>query len=244
MNEGWASYWHETLFLRDDRIKGNEVSFARVNASVTAMPRVGLNPYALGMRLFYGLEELAEQGRYSYEFDRLKGIRERKDFDRRTGRGREFIFKVRENFSDFTFINSFVDQDFIDRNDLFVVGRRLNKQRRTWEYYVKSRKAKDYRQMLFDSLYHPPKIEIVADKSTDGCLYLSHINEGKPLVNEYIENTMLGIEYLWGKPVKLETSEAEVKPGGEVEDEELPPQVTWTRVRYTMQDRKLSKEMV
>ena len=51
MNEGWASYWHETLFMRDDRITGHEVDFARVNAAVTAMPRVGLNPYALCMRL-------------------------------------------------------------------------------------------------------------------------------------------------------------------------------------------------
>ena len=35
---------------RDDRIAGHEVDFARVNSAVTAMPRVGLNPYALGMR--------------------------------------------------------------------------------------------------------------------------------------------------------------------------------------------------
>ncbi len=244
MNEGWASYWHETLFLRDDRIKGNEVSFARVNAGVTAMPRVGLNPYALGMRLIYGLEDLAERGCISYDFNRLQGINERKDYDKKTGKGRDFIFKVRENYSDFTFINSFVDQDFVDRNQLFVAGRRLNKQRMTWEYYVKSRKAEDYRQMLFESLYHPPKIEIVQERSTDGCLFLSHFNEGKPLVSEYIENTMMGIEYLWGKSVKLETSEAEVKAGGEAEDEELPPQITWTRVLYTMQDRKLSRETV
>ncbi|MFN2354049.1 MAG: SpoVR family protein [Desulfopila sp.] len=52
LNEGWASYWHEELFLRDDRINGHESDFARVNAKVTAMPRVGLNPYALDMRLF------------------------------------------------------------------------------------------------------------------------------------------------------------------------------------------------
>ena len=62
MNEGWASYWHEILFLQDDRISGHEVEFARVNSGVTSMPRVGLNPYALGMRLFYYLEEMADKG--------------------------------------------------------------------------------------------------------------------------------------------------------------------------------------
>ena len=32
-----------------------------INAAVTAMPRVGLNPYALGMRLFDYIEELADR---------------------------------------------------------------------------------------------------------------------------------------------------------------------------------------
>jgi stage V sporulation protein R len=240
MNEGWASYWHETLYLQDERIRGHEVDFARVNAGVTAMPRVGLNPYALGMRLFYFLEELADKGRYSLDFRKLRGIEERRSFDKQTGTGREFIFKVRENFSDFTLINSFVDQDFIDRNQLFVVDRKLNRERMVWQYYVKSRKARDYRQMLFDTLYHPPRIEIDEEKSTDGSLYLNHRIEGKPLVAEYIANTMLGIEYLWGKPVELETSEAEIK--GKPEDEDKPPELVWQRVVYRMEQRKLTRK--
>ncbi len=44
------------------------MDFARVNAGVTSMPRVGLNPYALGMRLFYHIEEMAEKGQYSFAF--------------------------------------------------------------------------------------------------------------------------------------------------------------------------------
>ena len=86
MNEGWASYWHETLFLQDDRIRGHEVDFARVNAGVTAMPRVGLNPYALGMRLFHHIEELAGKGQYSIEFRSLTDRRERERYDRPHGR--------------------------------------------------------------------------------------------------------------------------------------------------------------
>lgn len=243
MNEGWASYWHETLFLQDDRINGHEVSFARVNSAVTSMPRVGLNPYALGMRMFYNLEEMADRGCYSFDFRRLTNAEERKKFNRHTGIGRDFIFKVRENFCDFTFINQFVDQDFVDKNNLFVVGQRLNKERMTWQYYVRSRKSQDYRNMLFASLYHPPVVEIDPEKSTDGCLYLNHRHEGKPLVNEYIPNTMLGLEYLWGSPIKLETNEAEVKAGSET-DAEQGPQVSWKRVVYTMKDRQFSREVL
>ena len=121
-----------------------------------------------------------------------------------------------------------------------MVGRRLNKERMVWQYYVKSRKQRDYQQMLFDTLYHPPQIAVVEEKSTDGSLYLNHRVEGKPLVAEYVANTMLGIEYLWGKPVELETSEPEIK--AKPDDEDQPPEIVWHRVLYRMEKRKLTKQ--
>ena len=72
MNEGWASYWHEYLFMKDDRINGHESDFAKVNAGVTAMPKVGLNPYALGLRLFDHILDMENRGCYSLEYYQLK----------------------------------------------------------------------------------------------------------------------------------------------------------------------------
>jgi stage V sporulation protein R len=247
MNEGWASYWHETLFMNDDRIQGHEVEYARVNSGVTSMPRVGLNPYALGMRLLYYIETLADKGRLSYQFQKLRDINQRKAYHQGNGNGHKFIFRVRETFSDFMLINTFLDQDFMDQNNLFVAGRRLDQQRRVWQYYVRSRKAEDYRQMLFNSLYHPPHITIDKTKTGEGQLYLVHHFEEKPLVKEYIANTMLGIEYLWGHTVRLETSEvvqappATATPGSRQEDRP-PPEITWRRVVYTMKGRKLTQK--
>ncbi|MFO7714342.1 SpoVR family protein [Desulfosarcina sp.] len=255
MNEGWASYWHETLYMQDDRIQGHEVDFARVNAGVTAMPRVGLNPYALGMRLFYFLEDMAEKGKISWRYQHLADAGQRKDYNANTGKGRDFIFNVRENFSDFTFIHSFVDQDFVSANKLFVAGKRLNQQKMVWEYYVKSRSADDYRDMLMESLYHPPRIVVDEEKTKADVLYLNHRFEGKPLVAEYIPNTMLGIEYLWGGPVQLETTEVAATqqiprmpapPGLPTPQTDAPqPQaIKWQRVLYTMKDRKLSRDVL
>jgi len=255
MNEGWASYWHEKLFLEDDRIDGHEVDFARTHAGVTSMPRVGLNPYALGMRLFYYIEQLADKGKYSIEFRRLLDAEIRKQYDAQTGQGQNFLFKLRNNFNDFMFINTFVDQDFINQYKLFVAGRRLNRQRGVWEYYVKSRSADSYRQMLLDTLYHPPSIAIDREKSKNGELYLNHRFEGKPLVNDFIANTMLGVEYLAGAPVKLETSEVVPAQPSQarlpipglttpLEDDRQATEIKWQRVRYTMKDRKLSKENI
>lgn len=245
LNEGWASYWHEELFLNDDRINGHEINFAIVNAKVTAMPRVGLNPYALGMRLFAYIEDLANKGKISRAYQYLKDRELRRTFDDKAQSGRDFIFHVRENCSDSIFINTFLDQDFVDLHKLFVTGKRLNKERMTWQYYVKSRDADEYKKMVLDSLYHPPAIEISVDE--DNSLMLNHVFEEKPLVKEYIKGTLLGIEYLWGGQVFLDTSEAVLRntapPAGAQPKAEKPTQeVEWKRVRYRMKDRVLSRK--
>ncbi len=254
MNEGWASYWHDYLFMRDDRIRGHEVDYARVNASVTSMPKVGLNPYALGMRLIQHIRDMEDKGRYAFEYRLLNDEVQKKRFDHKKGSGDEYILKVRENFNDFTFINTFIDQEFVTAHDLFVAGKRFNTERMSWEYYIKSKKAEDYREMVIDTLYHPPEIFVDLSHTQNGVLYLNHRFEGKPLKLDYIENTMIGIEYLWGGPVHLETSEvaASVEPAAAFANfwdpaaSQAPAQkpggeLKWKRMLYVMENRKLHK---
>jgi stage V sporulation protein R len=83
-----------------------------------------------------------------------------------------------------------------------------------------------------------------------------HQFEGKPLVRDFISNTMLGIEYLWGAPVQLETNEVvQVEashpqitvagltlPGKQEEKKEK--KIKWQQVLYTMKERKLSKKVI
>jgi len=254
MNEGWASYWHESLFIRDDRISGHEVDFARTNARVTAMPRVGLNPYALGLRLFRHIREMGDRGRHSLAFRQLASRRQRERYAA-MGDGRKLMMKVRENYSDFTFVQSFIDQDFVDRHRLFVAGRRLNKRKNTWQYYVRSRSAEAYREMVIEQLYHPPKITFEKKPEGDGSLYLKHHLEGKPLVTAYIANCLMGIGWLWGGRVKLETWEIAAQPRSEVgvytpgavppdSEAELPSEAAWQKVLYTMDERKLKRQVL
>jgi stage V sporulation protein R len=207
------------------------------------------------MRMFQYISDQGDTGRHTNEFRRLTDSWERAHYDRQTGGGRNLLFRIRENLNDFLFINTFVDQDFVNRFRLFVAGRRLNQAKGVWEIYVKSRSAEDYRAMLLDGLYHPPCIEVDRPKTGNGALYLVHRFEGKPLVREFIANTMLGIEYLWGKPVQLETSEvvrtqpapdAAALPGTQMSlsEERERSEMKWQRVRYTMQDRNLTREVL
>jgi stage V sporulation protein R len=108
--------------------------------------------------------------------------------------------------------------------------------------------------MLMATLYHPPFVEILPEKRVNNTLYLNHRFEGKPLVTEFIPNTLLGVEYLWGGPVQLETSEVvSVTPPAPVSDAGVQklkpeaaeePEIKWRRVVYTMEKRKLSKKIL
>ena len=237
-NEGWASYWHERLFLKDPRIRGHEVDFARVHAKVTSLPAVGLNPYAIGMRLMEFMEDQAGKGRISYDYEKLQKIENRDNYNLSTGGGTDYLFKLREEYCDFTLINQFLDQDFMNRYKLFTVEKRLNTARQSWEYVIKSRKAEAYRQMLLENLWHPPDISIDEEKTSDSSIYLVHREEGKPLVEEYLSNTMIGLEYLWGGEVKLETTEMYYEKKGE------DTRLVKTRVCYTMKNRKISRQVL
>ena len=108
--------------------------------------------------------------------------------------------------------------------------------------------------MLIDALYHPPHITVAPAAGPDGALQLVHHFEGKPLVRDFIANTLLGIEFLWGAPVTLETSEVVPAPppaadsgGGlpaALREEAGPRPIAWERVRYTMKARQLHREVL
>lgn len=253
MNEGWASYWHENLFLKDDRIKSHETDFAVINAKVVVAPRVGLNPYVLGYQLFQYLEEMAKKGKFSYRYQLIKDIEQRAYFDEKLGDeyGKKAIFRARENLNDFMLINALSDddfQDFVDKYKLFVAGQRLNLEKGVVEIYIKSRKGKDYRQMLNDSLYHPPYVLygdlIDPGKAEEGELYLDHVFEGRQLLTDYIPAVLRGLEFLWGDTVKLETTEFEMDRDDYIDmltNPEEKPEYTKLRVLYTMRKKILTR---
>ena len=212
MNEGWASYWHDKLFRSDERISGHEVDYAKVNAEVTSISRIGLNPYAIGMRLYQYVEELANRGKLYRNYQELENIYQREVYDAKTGEGLTTIFDIRKYFTDYNFIKIFIDQDFVDRHQLFVVGKQYNPNEQVIDYYVKSRNAEDYKQMLIENLYHPPVIMPDLVRTNENQLYLIHKFEGKPLVQEFIPEVLIGLEYLWGGDAILETTQIIIKP--------------------------------
>jgi stage V sporulation protein R len=190
------------------------------------------------------VEEMANKGRLSYDYERTLRSEDRKKYEKKGVNGRDFIFNLRENYCDFTFFNRFIEQDFIDKFNLMVVGSRINPRKNVKEYYIKSRKAKDYKSMLFDNLYHPPFIKF--EQKDDNTLLLKHEFEGQELYREYIPNTLLGLEYLWGYPVQLETFEVDIDAMKKESNgrDEIDKEPVFRKVLYTMKEKKISKEVL
>ena len=212
LNEGWASYWHERLFISDSNISTHEVDYARVNAGVTTFPRIGSNPYAMGKQLFEFIEEMGRTGKLSHEYQLLKSIEGRKNYDLGKGDayGKQALFEAAYNLNDSGLINFLSDkdfQDFVDKNNLFIAGVRPHREK--WdraEVYIKSRNGKDYRELVNKQLYHPPRIEIEERDNLRGELYLNHIYEGRSLHSRYIPAVLRALEFFWGKATVLETT--------------------------------------
>jgi len=87
-------------------------------------------------------------------------------------------------------------------------------------------------------MYHPPVIEINQEKTNEDNLYLEHQFEGKQLYKDFIPETLIGIEYLWGGPVQLRTTEIVKKKITRKDDK---PEFKYREVLYTVKDRKVDK---
>ncbi|MBI2057654.1 MAG: SpoVR family protein [Candidatus Yanofskybacteria bacterium] len=251
-NEGWASLWHERLFIADPRIRSHEIDFSITNSGVVVDPKIGLNPYIGFKRLYEFIEELAMKGKLSYQYQLIKDAEARKRFDQKLGEetGKKALFEARKNFDDFMLVNFLSDedfQDFVDKHNLFVAGFHLNLERLSLEVYIKSRSGKDYRKMLNDSLYHPPHITISEDKAKEGELYLDHSFEGRSLVTPYIPAVLIGLSYLAGNTVKLETTEFDSGPirlGSLLLEAGYTPEYKKLRVLYTCKDKTVEKTLI
>ncbi|MDX1535519.1 MAG: SpoVR family protein [Candidatus Spechtbacterales bacterium] len=211
-NEGWASLWHQRLFVQDDRISTHEAAYARVDSGVTTSPGVGVNPYATGKLLFEFIEHLASKGRLSREYQMLEDIEKRRGYDRGDGliTGKEALFWARKYLNDELLINFLSEkdfQDFVDQNRLYVLGVRPHREEfGKAEIYIKSKNGEYYREQLRKQLYHPPNIVINEDKAEEDQLYLDHVYEGRELNRKGIENVLIGLQFLWDGPVALETT--------------------------------------
>jgi len=254
LHEGWASLWHERLYIADERMRTRETDYSKVNAWVTSIPRFGINPYASGKLLLLFIEDLARKGKLSRDYQLLRGIQERKDYDKNFGEayGKRALFEAGKYLNDYLLVNFLSDedfQDFVDQNKLWIAGVRPSNTR--WdiaEIYIKSKSGKEYRERLNRMLYHPPNIDFVSQaKAQGGELYLDHIYEGRSLLRRFIPTVLIGLEFFWGKRATLETTEYEEVRSNDWREwwrDRFNPKYKKIRVLYTCENKRVTRKVI
>jgi stage V sporulation protein R len=204
MNEGWASYWHSRLMTEKIADDSEIIDFADRHSGTMAMDPMGFNPYKVGIELFRDIEDRWNKGRFGKEWNECQDLSERKNWNRKSGLGREKIFEVRRNYNDVTFIDEFLTEEFCVKNKMFVY--KFNK--RTGQYEVDTTDFPLIKKKFLFQLtnFGQPIIKVVdANFNNRGELLLVHLYEGIEMQPDYMRETMKNLFKVWSRPVNVAT---------------------------------------
>jgi stage V sporulation protein R len=204
MNEGWASYWHSKLMSEKILNDSEVIDYADHHSGTMYMGPNGYNPYKVGIELMREIEDRWNKGQFGRDWEECDDVRERKNWDKKLGIGREKIFEVRKIYNDVTFIDEFLTEDFCVRNRLFVY--KFNKRTNQWEVDTRDFKAIKAKLLFHMTNFGQPIIRIEdGNFENRGELLLSHMWEGIDMQPDYMTETLKNIYSFWSRPVNLTT---------------------------------------
>ena len=210
MNEGWASYWHSTMMTQNVLQPEELIDYADHHSGTMATSGGRLNPYKLGIELLRDIEQRWNTGRFGPEWDDCDDLDAKRNWHRDTGLGRKKIFEVRKIHNDITFIDTFLTPEFCVQHKLFS----FNYQDVTRNYVIESREFQQVKQRLLHSMtnFGRPWIHVInGNHRNRGELLLQHGYEGVELKLSEARDTLVHLQYIWGRPVHLETKVDETK---------------------------------
>jgi stage V sporulation protein R len=230
INEGWASYWHSTMMTQKVLLPSEVIDYADHHSGTMAMQRGRLNPYKLGIELLRDIEHRWNTGKFGKDYDDCDDLDKRRKWDTQLGLGRKKIFEVRRVHNDITFIDTFLTPEFCVQHNLFSYAY----QEQQGQYTIESREFEKIKQRLLFSLtnFGKPWIYVVDGNFRNrGELLLKHTFNGVELRLDHAADTLANIQFVWGRPVNLQTlvdgkptmlsfdgTEHSIKTGGEIDD--------------------------
>jgi stage V sporulation protein R len=204
MNEGWASYWHSKIMTENILTDSEIIDFADHHSGTMQMQPNGYNPYKVGIELMRNIEERWNKGQFGREWEECDDIREKKNWDRKLGLGRQKIFEVRKIYNDVTFIDEFMTEEFCIKNRFFVY--KFNQKTNRFELDTRDFKAIKAKLLFQMTNFGQPIIRVEdANFGNRGELLLAHLFEGIDLQPDYMNLTLKNVFKIWGRPVNLLT---------------------------------------
>ncbi|WIG61986.1 MAG: Spore cortex synthesis protein SpoVR [Ktedonobacterales bacterium] len=191
-NEGWASYWHARTMRELDLSDGEFAAFAQMHSGVLAPQRMRVNPYHLGYHI---LQDIERRWDNPTEEERVK-------LGREPGKGREKLFAVRETESDVSLLRNYLTKELVEELDLYL----YRKEEDEWVIVEKNwEKVRDGLVASMTNFGYPYITVVDADFNGNTELVLHHQHEGQDLDLSYAQKTLEYVQYIWSRPVHLET---------------------------------------
>ncbi|MBI2343211.1 MAG: SpoVR family protein [Deltaproteobacteria bacterium] len=204
MNEGWACYWHSTIMTQRALKDSELIDYADHHSGTVAMGPHNFNPYKIGLELFRDIEERWNKGRCGKEYDECTDMRQRAQWNKNLGLGRDKIFEVRRIYNDLTFIDTFLTPEFCQEQRLFIYAYDLN----TDQYEMAGRTFDQIKQQLLTQLTNcgSPILDVVdANHENRNILVLKHVHEGIDLRIDYARECLKSLQRIWKRPVAVDT---------------------------------------
>lgn len=204
LNEGWASYWHSTIMTQKVLRPSEVLDYADHHSGTMAMSSGRLNPYKLGIELLRDIEFRWNTGRFGPEYESCDDLEKKRNWNLNLGLGRKKIFEVRRIHNDITFIDTFLTPEFCAQHKLFSFAYVDN----PGQYIIESREFHKIKQRLLFSLtnFGKPWIYVISGNYRNrGELLLRHVHQGIDLKLSHAMDTLANIQYIWTRPVHLET---------------------------------------
>ncbi len=204
MNEGWASYWHSTIMSQKALQPSELIDYADHHSGTMATHGGRINPYKLGLELFRDIEHRWNTGKFGKEYDDCDDLDKRRKWDKQLGLGRQKIFEVRRVHNDITFIETFLTPDFCREHKMFAYAF----EEQAEQYVIESREFEKIKQRLLFNLtnFGKPWIYVVeGNYKNRGELLLQHHHSGVDLRQDHAKDTLANIQYIWNRPVHLQT---------------------------------------
>lgn len=204
INEGWASFWHSTIMTQKVLDPSEVIDYADHHSGTMATSSRRLNPYKVGIELLRDIERRWNMGQFGPEWENCEDMDKKRTWDQQLGLGRQKIFEVRKIHNDITFIDTFLTPEFCKEHNLFS----FNYQEPTKNYVIESREFEKVKQRLLFSLtnFGKPWIYVVdGNHRNRGELLLRHEHQGVDLKVDEARDVLVNIQYMWSRPVHLET---------------------------------------
>jgi len=204
LNEGWASFWHSTIMTQKVLEPSEVIDYADHHSGTMATSSRRLNPYKVGIELLRDVERRWNMGQFGPEWEACEDMDKKRTWDKQLGLGRQKIFEVRKVHNDITFIDTFLTPEFCKEYKLFSFGY----QDQTKNYVIESREFQKVKQRLLFGLtnFGKPWIYVIdGNHRNRGELLLRHEHSGVDLKVDEARDVLRNVQYMWARPVHLET---------------------------------------